>query len=100
MMRSVDKSKLTGFDSMIVIIDFSLKPALTSLTIETFVRASLSVRDCPHAGGQIISRPRIRRRLWLNRKRFMMVSSSVRDDVVLQQPAPNHSEPLDCGSGC
>src|SRR5215208_3006020 len=89
MIRSVDKSNWTGREAIIVIIDFSLKPALTSLTIEAFVRVELS-RDCPHTRAQLIRRQRIRRRLRLNRTRFMVASSSISDDVALEQPAAIH----------
>src|SRR6185503_6282649 len=99
MIRSVDKSKLTGRAAMIVIIDFSLKPALTSLTMEAFVRGAGLLRGCPHDGEQNTRRHRIRRRLRLNRKRFMMVSSSVHDDAAFSQPAPvHHPEQDGCGS--
>src|ERR1041385_3345538 len=100
MIRSVDKSKLTGLEAMIVIIDLSLKPALTSLTMAVFVRGVVLLRGCPHATEQLIRSDRTRRRLRLNEKRFMMASSSVRDVVTFWLPAPVHSQSDGCGSGC
>src|ERR1041384_2067806 len=98
MRRSVERSKLAGRELMIVIIDLSLKPALTSLTMAAFVKGAVLSRDCPHTRAQFI-RQRATRRLRLKIKRFMMASSSVRD-VSFQLPAPLHSEWDGRGSGC
>src|ERR1041385_7494735 len=91
MRRSVERSKLAGRELIIVIIDLSLKPALTSLTMAAFVKGVVLSRDCPQTRAQFIRRQRTRRTLRLKIKRFMMASSFVRD-VSFPQPAPLHSE--------
>src|SRR6185369_7289937 len=72
MRRSVVKSNLTTRAPMMVIMDLSLKPALTSLTTEAFVRRALLSPDCAHAEAQI-NRQRTRRRQRKNKKTFITI---------------------------
>src|ERR1044072_8757880 len=65
--RSVDRSKRAGREPIIVMMDLSLKPALTSLTMAALVSGVL-LEVCAHKAVEPMRRQRTRRRLRLNRK--------------------------------
>src|ERR1051326_8134841 len=65
--RSVDRSKRAGREPIIVMMDLSLKPALTSLTTAALVSGVL-LEVCAHKAVEPMRRQRTRRRLRLNRK--------------------------------
>src|SRR5690349_17797782 len=70
MSRSVERSNRAGREPIIVMIDFSLKPALTSLTTAALV-SGVVLPDCAQTKLELIRRKRTRRRLRLNRKPFI-----------------------------
>src|SRR5690349_1836728 len=77
MSRSVDRSKRAGREAIIVMMDFSLKPALTSFTTAAFVSGAV-LPVCAQTKVEPKRRQRTRRRLRLNKKPFIIVSSLLR----------------------